>query len=61
MDDFEAKIGNESEGAIVGKYGLETRNKRGESHAQFCTEKNMCLMNFHIALIYVEITNRRRG
>lgn len=35
MNDFNAKVGNGKEGNVVGEYGLEERNDRGDTLFQF--------------------------
>lgn len=45
MGDFNAKVGNESEDEIVGRYGLGTRNERGDRMVQFCREHKLAICN----------------
>ena len=45
MGDFNAKIGQGTVENVVGRYGLGTRNERGERLIQFCQETNMVVMN----------------
>lgn len=45
MGDFNAKVGNEPEDGIVGRYGLGTRNDRGDRLVQFCRENKMVVCN----------------
>lgn len=45
MGDLNAKVGAGTEGNVVGKYGLGTRNERGDKFVEFCTEHNLGIMN----------------
>ncbi|XP_049786262.1 craniofacial development protein 2-like [Schistocerca cancellata] len=45
MGDFNAKIGEGSEGDLIGPFGLGTRNERGDLLSQFCQENNLCTTN----------------
>ncbi|XP_033122243.1 craniofacial development protein 2-like [Anneissia japonica] len=47
MADFNAKIGQNEEGKIVGKYGLGQRNARGERLVEWCIENRMIVTNTH--------------
>ncbi|XP_071628651.1 craniofacial development protein 2-like [Temnothorax longispinosus] len=49
LGDLNAKIGRTSEDDhlrnVVGKYGIGTRNERGERLLQFCIDNNYCITN----------------
>lgn len=46
IGDYNAKVGNDAEGKrVTGKYGLGTRNARGERLLQFCTENDFFISN----------------
>jgi|UniRef100_A0A2S2QFY1 exonuclease III len=45
MGDFNAKIGEGEISRVVGKFGLGTRNDRGEKLIQFCMENKLTVMN----------------
>ncbi|XP_046988576.1 craniofacial development protein 2-like [Schistocerca americana] len=45
MGDFNAKIGEGSEGDLIGPFGLGTRNERGDLLSQFCQENNLSITN----------------
>ena len=45
MGDFNAKVGNEADGKIVGKVGLGFRNGRGDILVEWCNEQGFCIVN----------------
>ena len=45
MGDWNASVGDQSEGKIVGKYGLGKRNGRGERLIDFCKERDLVVTN----------------
>lgn len=45
MGDFNTKIGEREIPGVVGKFELGTRNDRGEKLIQFCTRKNLTVIN----------------
>lgn len=50
MGDINSKIGQGECLDIVGKYGLGTRNERGDRLVQFCQEGNLVVLNTFFAL-----------
>ncbi|XP_047002916.1 uncharacterized protein LOC124620289 [Schistocerca americana] len=50
MGDFNAKIGEGSEGDLIGPFGLGTRNERGDLLSQFCQENNLSITNTFLKL-----------
>ena len=45
MGDFNAKVGAEAVGNVVGNFGLGDRNSRGDRLVQFCTEQQLSVVN----------------
>ena len=45
MGDFSAVIKEGREDSVVGKYGLGSRNERGERLVEFCKGKQMVITN----------------
>jgi exonuclease III len=45
VGDLNAKVGNEEENEITGKFGLGRRNEAGERLIEFCKENSLCIMN----------------
>ncbi|KAL1446457.1 hypothetical protein WDU94_005636 [Cyamophila willieti] len=45
LGDFNAKLGSGADGKLIGKFGLGTRNERGELLAQFCKQHEFSVMN----------------
>ncbi|XP_013140606.1 PREDICTED: uncharacterized protein LOC106104958 [Papilio polytes] len=45
MGDMNAKVGNVEVQGVTGKFGLGTRNERGETFVQFCQERDLVVMN----------------
>lgn len=45
VGDWNAKVGNEEEKGIVGRYGLGKRNDAGERLIEFCRENSLSIMN----------------
>lgn len=47
MGDINATVGEGNEGAIVGQFGLVTRNDRGRRLIEFCTRNDFIITNTH--------------
>src|SRR6476469_115569 len=45
MGDFSAMVGESKEDKVVGKFGLEKRNDRGERLIEFCKSQNLVITN----------------
>ena len=45
MDDFNAKVGNETSGKTIGPFVLGKRNERGDRLIPWCEEKGLAVMN----------------
>ena len=45
MGDFNAVVGEGSEGKVIGKYGLGTRNDRGQMLVEFCKKNQLVITN----------------
>ena len=45
MGDMNCKVGSETVGEVVGRYGLGSINDRGERLVDFCEENNLAVMN----------------
>ena len=45
MGDLNAKVGNEADGEIVGKFGLGTQNERGERWVNWCKANGFTITN----------------
>ena len=45
MGDLNAKVGNIKDYKIIGNYGLDEQNERGQRCIEFCNENNMVIMN----------------
>ncbi|MGX9987587.1 reverse transcriptase domain-containing protein [Soonwooa purpurea] len=45
MGDLNAKVGSDTAGETTGKYGLGTRNERGEKWVQWCTANDQIITN----------------
>jgi len=50
MGDFNAKVGADPQGDVVGAWGLGVRNDRGERMIQFCQEENLIVANTYFQL-----------
>lgn len=55
MGDINAVVGEGQDNQIIGKYGLRTRNSRGERLVNFCNQNN-----FLVTDTMVEVPKRRR-
>ena len=45
MGDWNAKIGNQHQYPVTGRFGLGERNDRGTELANFCTARNLVIAN----------------
>ena len=45
MGDLNAKVGCSEEKGVTGKFGLGTKNERGETFIEWCKVNNICIMN----------------
>ena len=45
MGDFNAKVGNQKYGKIIGNFGLDDRNERGTRLPHFCEEHSLSIAN----------------
>ena len=45
MGDFNARVGEGSDGKVIGKYGLEKRNDRGQMLSDFCKKNSLVITN----------------
>ncbi|XP_042868920.1 craniofacial development protein 2-like [Penaeus japonicus] len=55
MGDWNAKVGSEREGKIVGPHGLGERNDRGDKLVDWCRDKDMIITN-----TWFQVDPRRR-
>lgn len=51
VGDMNAKVGRREVKGIVGKYGLEDRNDRGDRLVQFCQEQDLVITNTYFQLL----------
>ena len=45
MGDFNARVGEGSDGKVIGKYGLGKRNDRGQMLSDFCKKNQLVVTN----------------
>ena len=45
MGDFNARVGEKSNGKVIGKYGLRKRNDRGQMLSDFCKKNRLFVTN----------------
>ncbi|KAF2891103.1 hypothetical protein ILUMI_15070 [Ignelater luminosus] len=45
LGDLNPRIGEGSDGELIGRYGLSVKNERNERLMQFCTEQNFIVAN----------------